>query len=54
MLQTLLVVGAAMAVAVLLRSRPPAESPLEILRRRYAGGEISKEEFDAGCRALEA
>ena len=24
---------------------PPAETPLEILKRRYAAGEITKEEF---------
>ena len=24
---------------------PPAETPLEILKRRYAAGEIAKEEF---------
>ena len=28
------------------------ESPLDILRRRYASGEISKEEFDAMQRDL--
>jgi len=28
------------------------ESPLDILRRRYASGEISKEEFDAMQREL--
>jgi putative membrane protein len=26
--------------------RPVGEAPLEILRRRYAGGEITKEQFD--------
>ena len=53
LLQTLLIVGAAMAVAVIVsRSRPPGESPLEILRRRYAAGEISKQEFEATRRAL--
>ncbi len=28
------------------------ESPLEILRRRYARGELDREEFDAGKRDL--
>ncbi len=30
----------------------PDESPLEILRRRYAKGEITKEEFEAMKREL--
>lgn len=52
-LQTLLIVAAAVAVAVILsRPRPSGESPLEILRRRYAAGEISKEEFESARRAL--
>jgi putative membrane protein len=54
-LQTLLVVGAAVAVVVILsRNRPSGESPLEILRRRYAAGEISKEEFESARRTLGA
>lgn len=34
--------------------RPPAggETPLDILRRRYANGEISQEEFERAGRAL--
>ena len=52
-LQTLVVVGAAVAAFVILsRTRPFAESPLEILRRRYAAGEISKEEFESARRTL--
>jgi len=33
--------------------RRPRESPLEILRRRYAEGEISTEEFEERKRTLE-
>lgn len=33
-------------------SAPPAESPLEILKRRYAKGEISKEQFEEMKRDL--
>ena len=52
-LQILLVVGAAVAAVVILsRSRPFGDSPLEILRRRYAAGEISKEEFESARRTL--
>jgi uncharacterized membrane protein len=29
------------------------EAPLEILRRRYAGGEITKEQFDEMRRTLD-
>jgi putative membrane protein len=31
---------------------PPAESPLDILKRRYARGEIDKEEFKAKLKDL--
>lgn len=31
-----------------------AEAPLDILKRRYAGGEISKEQFEAMRRTLES
>ena len=37
------------------QGRAPAhDSALAILRERYARGEISREEFDARCRDLEA
>ncbi len=32
----------------------PAESPLDILKRRYAAGEINKEQFDQMAHNLEA
>lgn len=33
---------------------PGAETPLEILKRRYASGEITKEQFEEIKRALES
>ena len=33
-------------------ARPASEAPLEILQRRYAGGEVSKEQFDEMRKAL--
>jgi len=33
--------------------KSPGEAPLEILKRRYAGGEITKEQFDEMRRGLE-
>ena len=35
-------------------SVPPAESALDILKKRYARGEITKEQFDEMRRALDA
>ncbi len=35
------------------RGFPARETPQEILKRRYAGGEITKEQFDAMKRDLE-
>jgi putative membrane protein len=32
--------------------RPTGEAPLEILQRRYAGGEITKDQFDEMRRTL--
>ena len=34
------------------QSLPSSETPLDILRRRYAKGEITKEEFDEMKRAF--
>lgn len=34
------------------RTGPPGETPLEILRRRYASGELTKEQFEAMRRDL--
>lgn len=41
-------------VSSLFGARPPSreETPLEILRRRYASGEISQEEFEQARRTL--
>jgi putative membrane protein len=33
-------------------SRPPGETPLDIARRRYAAGEINREEFEQIRRDL--
>ncbi len=33
---------------------PAGEAPLDILKRRYAGGEITKEQFDEMKRHLES
>ena len=50
-------VGALLAWALLSISARNAaslrETPLEILKRRYAGGEISAAEFEQARRALE-
>ncbi len=32
---------------------PPNDTPLEILKRRYASGEITQEQFDQTLRTLE-
>lgn len=36
------------------REQPPSETPLDILKRRYAKGEITKEEYDRIKRDLES
>ncbi len=60
-LATLVVwVGLVVAVIWAIRSlmggrageRPGAEQPLEILRRRFAAGEITQEEYERARRAL--
>ena len=52
----LLLAGVAVLVAWAVRSfsgQPPAhEDPVEILRRRFAAGEISQAEFEQARRAL--
>ena len=52
-----LLAGAALWVATWLVRRPPRRhpslpSPLDILERRFAAGEISREEFDEGRARL--
>ncbi len=49
------VVGLVLAVRWFLPRRPGRrrETPLEILERRYAAGEISKEEYERMRRELE-
>jgi putative membrane protein len=36
------------------RGRSPGESPLDILKRRYAAGEITKEQFEGMKKDLES
>jgi len=50
-LATFLVVGLAIAYA-LSRPRSRGDEPLEIVRRRYARGELSADEFEAAQTAL--
>jgi putative membrane protein len=52
----LLIVGGAALIAWLMRGgrmSQRSEPPLEILRKRYARGEISREEYDQMRRDLE-
>jgi len=49
----LLVVIGALAIWFFTRSGHKIETPLEILRRRYARGEITKEEYERMKRDLE-
>lgn len=37
-----------------LSGQPPAETPLEILKKRYARGEITREQYEAIRKDLEA
>jgi putative membrane protein len=55
----LLILSPALAVGALMRNRPggtggppPRETPLEILQRRYARGEIDQKEFEERRRTL--
>jgi uncharacterized membrane protein len=50
-LATFVVVGLAIAYA-LSRPRSGGDEPLEIVRRRYARGELSADEFEAAQKAL--
>lgn len=36
------------------RGRLPEDSPIEILKRRYAAGEITKEQFDSMKKDLDS
>ena len=49
----LLVVIGALAIWFFTRSSHKIETPMEILRRRYARGEITKEEYERMKRDLE-
>jgi uncharacterized membrane protein len=51
-LAVILVVGLAVAVAISRRPASPADDPHEILRRRFAHGELSAEEYAAAQRTL--
>lgn len=51
MLATILVVGLALAFS-LSRRRPTGEEPMDILRRRYALGELTAEQFEAARKVL--
>ncbi len=42
----LVIVGIALLINYLLERRGGQESALEVLKKRYAGGEITKEEFE--------
>jgi putative membrane protein len=55
----LLILAPALAIAALMRNRPggtgvapPRETPLEILQRRYARGEIDQKEYEERRRTL--
>jgi putative membrane protein len=48
----LLVAGIAWAVQAGSRGAPGGETPLEILQRRYASGEITKDQFEEMRRAV--
>jgi putative membrane protein len=52
----LVIAGLVLAVRFLLRlgAEPRSDTALDILRQRYARGEITKEEFDAKRRDLGA
>ncbi len=49
----LLLIGVVLLIVWLLsRIRPGAQAPLDILNRRYAQGEISREEYEQMKRAI--
>ncbi len=53
----IVIVAAALLVRQLANGGPGpdgGESPLEILKKRYAGGEINRDEFDLKRRDLQA
>lgn len=49
-LGVILVVGVALALAIV--RRPAVDEPREILRRRFAQGELSADDFAAAMKAL--
>jgi putative membrane protein len=48
----LFIVGIVLIVLAFIRKEPRGEEPLELLKRRLAKGEITKEQFDDLKRAL--
>lgn len=49
----LIIAGVVLIARGVVGKTPPAEEPLEILRRRLARGEITKEQFDELKQALQ-
>ena len=45
-------IGAVIGVAIFNKKPPASESPLDILKSRYASGEIDKDEYEAKKKDL--
>ena len=53
LLGIVLVVWAVASLRPGQQAPPPNDTPVEILKRRYASGEISQEQFEQALRALQ-